>query len=266
MSREFTVAILLLLPTPFAACQQTNPPTPTQLPSASLAPPKATDPAAAASPAPAAPSTEHIVPPVAITQINPEYSIEARKNKISGICLVAFTVGADGIPRDVHVVKSLDPALDANTVQAIQAWKFKPAIKNGNEPVPFDLTVESTFQLFETGKAGAVVAIPERPGAPGTLLTSDEINATPAVPTRQVAPKYPFMERARRKSGDCTLKMTIDSEGVPRNVRVVESLDPGFDASAIKAVEQWRYKPATVNGAPYPEESTVIVNFQLTGK
>ncbi|MGA3102368.1 MAG: energy transducer TonB [Terracidiphilus sp.] len=263
MRRELTVAFLLLLPTPFAAIQQANPPTPPQPPSASLAQSKPADPPAAASSAPAAPSAEHIAPPVAITQINPEYSLEARKNKISGICLVAFTVGADGIPRDVHVVKSLDPTLDANTVQAIETWKFQPAIKNGNEPVPFDLTVESAFHLFETGKAGAVVAIPERPGAPGTLLTSDEINATPAVPIRQVPPKYPFMERARRKSGDCTLKMTIDSEGVPRNVRVVESLDPSFDASAIKAVEQWRYEPATVNGAPYPEESTVIVKFQL---
>ena len=242
MRRELTIALLFLLPLPFAPVQQ---------------PLQPTDPAAVAH------STEHIAPPKVISQTNPEYSLEARKNKISGTCLVAFTVGTDGIPRDVHVVKSLDPTLDANTVQAVESWTFKPAIKNGNEPVPFDLTVESTFHLFETGKAGAVVAIPERPDSPGTILINDETNAIPAVPIKQVAPKYPFVERARKRSGDCTLKMTIDSEGVPRNVHVVEGLDPSFDASAIKAVEQWRYKPATVNGVPYPEDSTVIVKFQM---
>lgn len=205
----------------------------------------------------------HISPPVPLIQTNPEYPEKARNEKINGRCLVAFTVDADGLPRGVRIVKSLDPDLDASAVQAVERWKFKPATEDGVGPIPFELAAEVNFQLLKANKVGAVIAIPSRPDAPGILLTRDGSNISPPVAIRQVPPKYPRRERWHRVSGDCTLKIIIDSEGTPESIKVVKSLDPGLDQSAIEAVKQWRYKPALKDGVPVPSEMTFIVKFQL---
>jgi TonB family protein len=60
--------------------------------------------------------------------------------------------------------------------------------------------------------------------------------------------------------------LIIDSDGIPQNIRIVKSVDTRLDESAIKAVEQWRYKPALLNGVPVPVVSEVIVKFEIDGK
>jgi protein TonB len=210
-----------------------------------------------------------------ITGSSAEYPYKARKHQITGKCFVAFTVDVNGVPQNVHVVKSLEPTLDASAIQTIENWRFKPAMKIGKEPaafdlnntpVPFDLTAGVDFQILDGHQTGAVIAIPERPGSPGTIIASDGSSATPPVAIKQVAPKYPFREKIRQGGGECTLKMIIDTDGIPQNVQVIKSADPALDKSAIKAVEQWRYKPATVNGVAVPAESQVIVKFQIVGR
>jgi TonB family protein len=49
---------------------------------------------------------------------------------------------------------------------------------------------------------------------------------------------------------------TIDINGVPRDVRVVESTPPGvFDGAALDAVTRWRYRPGK------PVEVEVSIHF-----
>jgi len=271
LNTECALAFIVFICAAVAAGQQSNPAVPQQ--SASGATGGDPKPISATA-LPDAAANPQIVPPILITQDAVEYSYEALKKKISGTCLVSFTVDTDGTPRNIHVVKSIDPTLDANAVQAIGGWRFKPAMKKGEEPasfhlndkpVPFDLTAEVNFRLLDARKTGAVIAIPETPGDPGTLLWTGRSRVIAPKPIHQVAPKYPRSERRHRISGDCTLQMIIDSEGVPQNVHVVKSLEAGLDQSAIDAVRQWRYNPASVDGVPVPVESRVIVKFQLKG-
>jgi protein TonB len=35
--------------------------------------------------------------------------------------------------------------------------------------------------------------------------------------------------------------------------------------NALDAVKQWRYKPYLLNGEPVPVETTITVNFTLSG-
>jgi TonB family protein len=265
LRREFALAVLAFSTAFLAAAQQSAPPT---LPTAAPAQSTNTAPASGVSPAsgttsPSDNAAGQITPPIVITQPSPDYPYEAREKKIGGRCLVSFTVDADGIPRNVRVVNGLEPSLDANAVQTIETWRFKPAIRDGKTPVPFDLTAEVSFRLFNTQKSGSVIAIPARPDEPGTLLSYDGSRVIPPIAIKAIAPKYPFMDRVRRISGDCTLGMIVDSEGVPRNVHVVKSVDPRLDESAVKAVMKWRYKPALKDGVPVPSEMIVIVKFQM---
>jgi TonB family protein len=85
-------------------------------------------------------------PPVIIQQQDAEFSDEARRRRISGVVLISFVVGTDGLPTDLHVVKSVGAGLDEEALDAVSKYRFKPATKDGN-PVPAKLTVEVSFRL-----------------------------------------------------------------------------------------------------------------------
>jgi TonB family protein len=44
---------------------------------------------------------------------------------------------------------------------------------------------------------------------------------------------------------------------------VVRHSDPEFDDSALAAVRQWRYEPATLKGAPVRVYLTLTVSFRM---
>jgi len=69
--------------------------------------------------------------------------------RIQGICLIGLVVDANGVPQKVHVVKSLEPSLDEEAVASVQTWRFTPALKDGTQPVPFEVTVEINFRLIK---------------------------------------------------------------------------------------------------------------------
>ncbi len=46
------------------------------------------------------------------------------------------------------------------------------------------------------------------------------------------------------------LELTIDAQGVPQNLKVVESTDSDANDKVVAAVSQYRYKPGTLNGEP----------------
>ncbi|HEX4138000.1 MAG TPA: energy transducer TonB [Bryobacteraceae bacterium] len=85
--------------------------------------------------------------PVPIYKPDPEYSEEARKAKYSGTVLLAVIVDVEGKARDIHVVKSLGMGLDEKAMEAVQKWKFKPAMKGGS-PVNVHATIEVNFRLL----------------------------------------------------------------------------------------------------------------------
>jgi TonB family protein len=88
-----------------------------------------------------------VTAPKAIYAPDPQYSDKARKAKYQGICVVSLIVGADGAPRDVKVVQAIGRGLDAKAVDAVQQWKFEPAMKDG-QPVAVAINVEVTFRLY----------------------------------------------------------------------------------------------------------------------
>jgi protein TonB len=86
-------------------------------------------------------------PPIVTYQVDPEFSEEARKAKFSGNVVVSLIVGADGKPRNVHVLRGVGMGLDEKAVEAVQQYRFKPATQNG-KPVSVYLNVEVNFQIF----------------------------------------------------------------------------------------------------------------------
>jgi len=85
--------------------------------------------------------------PRALYTPEPKYSKIARKKKIEGVVTLSAVIGTDGKAHDVTVVKSLEPTLDANAVEAVNNWKFAPATKDGR-PVAVEMRLEVDFKLW----------------------------------------------------------------------------------------------------------------------
>lgn len=85
--------------------------------------------------------------PVVLFAPEPEFSEEARKAKVSGNVLVYLQVDALGRPTHVRVLRGIGLGLDEKAVAAVRAYKFKPALENG-QPVAVEMNVEVNFQIF----------------------------------------------------------------------------------------------------------------------
>jgi TonB family protein len=59
------------------------------------------------------------------------------------------------------------------------------------------------------------------------------------------------------------LRIFIDAEGRVTKADVVKSAGGGFDDEALKAIKQFRFEPAIVDGKRTASEFTYIYRFRL---
>jgi TonB family protein len=85
--------------------------------------------------------------PRAIYAPEPEFSEEARIKKFQGEVTLLVTIGADGRPRNLTVVRSLGMGLDQKALDAVRTWRFDPAKKDGR-PVAVQMNIIVNFHLF----------------------------------------------------------------------------------------------------------------------
>jgi len=85
--------------------------------------------------------------PVPLTMPEAEYSVEARRQAIEGICLISIVVDRDGLPQNPRVVRPIGHGLDETAIQAVRRYRFRPVMRDGIEPVPVLITIEVNFRL-----------------------------------------------------------------------------------------------------------------------
>ena len=92
---------------------------------------------------------------------------------------------------------------------------------------------------------------------PGGSVTSPTL-------LRQVTPTYTAEALRARIQGSVVLEAVIQSDGTPRDIRVIRSLHPGgLDRQAVLAVEQWRFGPGRFNGVPVDVLVSIILDFSI---
>jgi protein TonB len=100
---------------------------------------------------------------------------------------------------------------------------------------------------------------------PGTgdepLRVGGDVKAPQLV--NRVEPGYPEAARKARMEGVVILEAIITANGNVEDVKVLKSMNPLLDAAATRAVQQWKYRPATLNGRAVRVYLTVTVTFNL---
>lgn len=87
---------------------------------------------------------------------------------------------------------------------------------------------------------------------------------TPPRLKQRDAPNYPDRQQLKGREGWVQLNYMIDPKGKPYDVSVVSSSDEhDFEKEAIRAVTEWTYEPAILNGQPIDAGSQVFIKFGL---
>lgn len=85
--------------------------------------------------------------PEVLHSVQPRYSELARRAGVQGTVIVEAVIDQQGFVTNVRVLRGLPMNLDRAAVEAIQQWRFKPAMM-GDHPVKvyYNLTVNFTIQ------------------------------------------------------------------------------------------------------------------------
>jgi periplasmic protein TonB len=107
---------------------------------------------------------------------------------------------------------------------------------------------------------GFVLLPKPAPPAVRTIRRSESIQESQLI--SRVIPAYPQIARVARISGTVELLVLVGRDGRVLSVEVLSG-SPLLAAAAKQAVEEWRYRPAILDGQAVEVEARVTVNFVL---
>jgi TonB family protein len=82
----------------------------------------------------------------------------------------------------------------------------------------------------------------------------------PAVKLK-ITPKPPSLNLPKSQDGPLILRIVVDEQGLPVNIRVARSIGHAWDEQGIAAVENWIFHPKVLNGRPVATEATGAITF-----
>jgi periplasmic protein TonB len=162
------------------------------------------------------------------------------------------------------------PPAPPDITERAPAPREQPAIAAEPKPEPPPAPVPRPVQSARPHRA---VALHQPSPSAATASIPAAATAIAAVlPARPVVgmesdrpPVYPETARRRGQQGRVLLQVDVSPQGTPVEVSVAQS--SGFaslDDAAMRAVQQWRFVPATRAGTPIPAVAEVPVRFRLT--
>lgn len=77
-------------------------------------------------------------------------------------------------------------------------------------------------------------------------------------------PSYPKSAIEQRQVGVVNLRVEVDAQGHPSDVRVLNATNPGvFDTVSVAAARSWTYRPAMKNGKPVAAAVRIPITFAM---
>jgi TonB family protein len=222
--------------------------------------------------------------PRLVKHVPPVYPLAAVRAGISGHVILDAVIDRKGRARKIRVARSIAD-LDGPARDAVEQWRFEPALVNGvaadvaatlvlrfgfrREATPSDDLDVGGFHL-ERGEFDDAERLVRRAQA----VLRDEAAAfaradrrgqpmrpfSPPIKTVDVMPQYPRLAQEIRASGQVMLELLLDETGTVVRARVTRSI-PTLDQAALDCVMQWKFTPATANGTPVPIRLMASVNF-----
>jgi TonB family protein len=224
----------------------------------------------------------------------PPITAEKCKQKIDGKVDLSVIVDSAGRPRNIMFLHPLGTDADRFALQIANADQFKPGTVDG-KPVAVAQTLKVKIQScvveskdsngqksyalkLRTIPVQELIALPNAPedavliAAPHLYTDTstsnnhaDRVSGSTKAPIPLFQPEAEYTDAARKAkiNGSCLVSLIVDPQGMPQNVRITKSLDPGLDQTAIIAVNRYRFRPAMQCGKPVPVIVTIEVTYKI---
>jgi TonB family protein len=173
------------------------------------------------------------------------YPPDASLGGVKHVCNLTVVVRADGKPGKIESKIGDASPFEDGAIAALEQLKFKPAMFQGH-PVASRLTV---YVPFVGGKI---------PPVPISAMAHPKEMKEP-VPLNRVETQFP---KGTDVQGISLVSLVVAEDGTVKNARVIRSLGPEFDESALTAMKKCRFKPAMLYGVPMAMMITVEINFR----
>ena len=160
-------------------------------------------------------------------------------------------------PRHERPVTSSTIALPTNPASVAT----NPAVSEPDDPGENTVGPPGDPNGVPDGTGETPALEPGTGSAEGPHVIGGDVRAPVLV--ARAEPEYPEAARRAHLDGTVILQAIISADGAVDEIRVVHSANPLLDAAAERAVRQWRYRPATLNGRAVSVYLTVTVTFGL---
>lgn len=233
-----------------------------------------------------------IAPELLPIDFHPSVSDDCKSKSVDTVDF-SLIVDAEGLPRNLALLDPRGTDQDELAFRVASLDRFQPGTLGGvpvavaqTLEVEMPLCIEHTknaegakvielrlksqpvqkfHELPDSPKMMILIPVPGEPIDPKTTATLYRIGGkvTPPYPLSEAAAQFSEMAKKKGTSGVCVVSLVVDTQGRPENIHILKSLDPELDQNAIKAVRQYRFKPAMLNKQPVPVSVVVEVNFRL---
>jgi protein TonB len=165
----------------------------------------------------------------------------------------------------VNTKKTTEAA--ATTAVPVPPPAPKPKAKSVDRQKPVPQT--APVQLDTDESVAGVETLPSAPPptpvetiAPGTLVAIDETDAWP-VSLKRTLPTYPMAARQLGLAGTVVMNVLVNERGTVDQVVLVSGIAGGdLNESAMRAVKNWTYRPATKQGVPVKVWTSEQISFK----
>ncbi|HEX4285785.1 MAG TPA: energy transducer TonB, partial [Terracidiphilus sp.] len=84
--------------------------------------------------------------PQVVHAVQPDFTPEARQSNYEGTVSLQLIVDSQGNPQAIRVIRHLGMGLDQKAIQAVQQYRFRPAVYQGH-PVAVQMVIDVEFHL-----------------------------------------------------------------------------------------------------------------------
>jgi len=198
-----------------------------------------------------------------------EYPPMLRAAGVTGTAVLRFRVDESGAATDAEVVSASHPAFAEAALRVLQHTRWTPARGGGARvTVPFAFQLSRGDAAVPPPATAPVAAASSAPDAAEVLQLS-AVDQQPELVNREATWRlleqgYPPLLRAAGVEGRVVVSMVVGADGLTRAPTVVTASHEAFEAPALAAAAQLRFRPARKGGRPVAVRISLPMVFQLS--
>jgi TonB family protein len=195
-----------------------------------------------------------------------ERHMDARSYSRSLLRLATMVALAARVPA-IHPIGIFDANILEKRIMRISVKKHQASAF-----LKYTLLFPAVLNLLSAALTSAAMAVVIEPQSPARNATQNNPygpvykvgkDVTAPVVLKSVEAKFPKSAHDAKKGfrAIVLVRLVVDAEGSPRDVQISRSYNADFDAEAIKAVQQYLFKPAMKDGKPVAVAIIIETDF-----